>query len=88
MEPWADKIIQSIDSKTINILDVSNGITLFKEEHEHDEEHDEDEDITENDHAHEGDGHNHEYDPHIWTSPVIAKKMVEIRRQLSLINLS
>ncbi len=80
MEPWADKIIQSTDSDTINILDVSNGITLVKEEHEHDEdghgdEHEgDDADSTE---VHGGDGHNHEYDPHIWTSPVIAKKMVD-----------
>lgn len=81
MEPWAEKIIQSTDSDTINILDVSNGITLFKEDHEHDEEeHDEDEhteDDIDNSEEHGGDGHNHEYDPHIWTSPVIAKKMVD-----------
>lgn len=81
MEPWAEKIIQSTNSDTINILDVSNGITLFKEDHEHDEEeHDEDEhteDDIDNSEEHGGDGHNHEYDPHIWTSPVIAKKMVD-----------
>lgn len=83
MEPWAEKIIQSIDSDAINILDVSNGITLVKEEHEHDhdEEPEHDEEEHEQDEAeieeHGGDGHNHEYDPHIWTSPVIAKKMVD-----------
>lgn len=87
MEPWAEKLIQSTDSDTINILDVSNGITLAKEEHEHEhdeEEHEEDDpghDAEEQEHdendEHGGDGHNHEYDPHIWTSPVIAKKMVD-----------
>ncbi len=84
MEPWAERIIQSIDSSTVNVLDVSSGIALVKEEHDHD--HDEDEhhdgEPDEGEHEHEeevhgGDGHNHEYDPHIWTSPVIAIKMVD-----------
>ena len=111
MEPWADRIIQSIESEKLNILDVSNGITLVKEEHEHeDEDHehedenhehedenheheDEDHEHEDEDHEHEDadhehedtdheheneeHGHSHEYDPHIWTSPVIAKKMVD-----------
>lgn len=88
MEPWADKIIQSIDSDTVNILDVSSGIPLDKEEHEHEhdehDEHDEHENEEHEDEEHEDEsiaegevGHNHEYDPHIWTSPVIAKKMVD-----------
>lgn len=98
MEPWADKIIQSSDNEDIHILDVSNGITLVKEEHDHDHEHDEDhdheheeneeneehedyEDHEDHDHEHEEheehEGHSHEYDPHIWTNPVMAKKMVD-----------
>lgn len=76
MEPWAEKIIQSTDSDTINILDVSSGITLVKEEHDHDEEEHAEDDMDDSE-EHGGDGHNHEYDPHIWTSPVIAKKMVD-----------
>jgi zinc transport system substrate-binding protein len=76
MEPWAEKIIQSTDSDSINILDVSNGITLEKEEHEHEEDEYEEDEI-ENSGEHGGDEHNHEYDPHIWTSPVMAKKMVD-----------
>ena len=88
MEPWADKIIQSVESEKLNILDVSNGITLVKEEHDHEHDHEdhehEDENHEDEDHEHEEDehedeehGHSHEYDPHIWTSPVIAKKMVD-----------
>lgn len=83
MEPWADKIIKSADSDTINILDVSRDITLVKEEHEHDhdeEDHDHEEheyDHSDEEHEHSEGGHSHEYDPHIWTSPVIAKKMVD-----------
>ncbi|WP_312813390.1 metal ABC transporter substrate-binding protein [Sedimentibacter sp.] len=71
MEPWADRIIQSIENEKLNILDVSNGITLVKEEHDHEHE------DTDHEHENEEHGHSHEYDPHIWTSPVIAKKMVD-----------
>ena len=92
MEVWAEKIIKSIDSDIINILDVSNGIALVKEEHDHEhdedeehehidehehEEHDNIDDHEHEEHGEEGHVHSHEYDPHIWTSPVIAKKMVD-----------
>jgi len=66
MEPW----------------DASSGITLVKEEHDYDHDEHHDGELDEDEHEHEeevhgGDGHNHEYDPHIWTSPVIAIKMVD-----------
>ncbi|MDF2949872.1 MAG: hypothetical protein K0R07_1916 [Sedimentibacter sp.] len=82
MEPWADKIIQSIDSDTVNILDVSSGIPLDKDEHEQGHDEDDEHENEEHEEEHENEehgeeGHNHEYDPHIWTSPVIAKKMVD-----------
>lgn len=67
MEPWANTIIESIDNKDVKVLDVSKGITLEKDGHhqdEHEEEHKEHEE------------HNHEIDPHIWTSPINAMKMV------------
>ena len=68
METWASKIIASLE-KNVNILDVSTGIKLTKteEEHEGEEEHEDE---------HE-DEHEHIYDPHIWTSPVNAKIMVQ-----------
>lgn len=61
MEIWAERIIESLESDDVTILDVSKGITLVKNEEE------------ENDLV----GHYHEYDPHIWTSPVMAKTMAE-----------
>lgn len=66
METWAADIIKSLERKT-DILDVSKGIDLVKEEHNH-EEHDHEEHNKE---------HEHIYDPHIWTSPVNAMIMVE-----------
>lgn len=65
MEPWAEKIIESIDTSKVDILDISKNITLAKAE-EHEEE----------DHQEEKDEHHHEYDPHIWTSPINAITMV------------
>lgn len=63
METWAARIIKSLE-KNVNILDVSKGIKL--EQTEEDEEQEAGHDT-----------HNHVYDPHIWTSPVMAGKMVE-----------
>lgn len=68
MEVWVEEILGSIE-KSINVLDVSKGIELVKMEEEHNQE-DIDEDKESNA------SHNHVYDPHIWTSPVIAKQMV------------
>lgn len=70
METWAAKIIKSLE-KDVDVLDVSKGITVIKtedEEHGHEDEEDA--------HDHEEHEHDHVYDPHIWTSPVNAKIMV------------
>lgn len=87
METWAQTIIDSLDD-SVMVVDVSEGITLEKEEdyfvdeHDHDAddgEHDHDHDDADDDehHTHSHEGHTHEYDPHIWTSPVYAMQMVE-----------
>lgn len=82
MEPWAHKIIESVDSEQVKVLDVSQGIPLLapneEDEHEHeDEDHDHDHEAEVEGHEHsEDDGHHHTYDPHIWTSPQNAKIMV------------
>lgn len=85
MEQWAHTMIESIDSNSVYVLDVSNDVSLLApnqteacedHEHDHDEEdgHSHDE---ENEHSHdEEDGHYHAYDPHIWTSPKNAMIMV------------
>jgi zinc transport system substrate-binding protein len=65
LESWANDIVSDIDKDKTYVLDVSEGIHLVKE----DEEHYHDEDNEEE--------HRHEYDPHIWTSPVIAMQMVD-----------
>ena len=52
--------IRDRTSDDVTVVDASQGIQL-------DASHEEDED---------GDGHDHAYDPHIWTSPVLAQQMV------------
>lgn len=66
LESWANDIVGDIDTDKTHVLDVSSGIQLVKEEDEH---HHDDEDGDEH--------HHHEYDPHIWTSPVIAMQMAD-----------
>lgn len=76
MEAWAATIINSLDD-SVTVLDVSEGITLAKDEHEHhhhDEQHDDHDGEILFGGAH--DDHHHEYDPHIWTCPVNAITMV------------
>lgn len=64
MEGWVSGILDNAASDSLTVLDVSKGIELDVEgEDGHDH--------------HANDGHQHEYDPHIWTSPVLAKQMVE-----------
>ena len=65
MESWAQSIIDGIENKNMKILDVSKNIELDRGEDDDHKGHSEEI------------GHNHEYDPHIWTSPINAKVMVD-----------
>lgn len=69
MEAWAKSIIDGIDNKDVKILDVSKNIHLDEVEDEHNH--------SEDSHENEELGHDHDYDPHIWTSPINAKVMVD-----------
>lgn len=77
MEEWFKKIRESLALDENKIVDASKGIELIKSGHDEDEhdEHDEDDEHDEHDeHDHH---HHHLYDPHIWTSPKLAKVMCE-----------
>ena len=71
MEPWSDKIANSITSDT-KVLDASKNINLINEE-QFEEEHNTT-DINEEEHDN---SHHHEYDPHIWLNPQNAIGMVK-----------
>lgn len=70
MEQWAAQLVPALEDEGIGVIDLSQCVTLLSEEEEN--EHSEEE---EHEHGHEE--HHHTYDPHIWTSPVNAMKMVE-----------
>ena len=66
MEPWAERIVQSLDNKKLVVVDASLGVALQKEpDHEDHDEHG-------NTHH-----HHHEYDPHIWLDLSLAQRMVD-----------
>ena len=71
MEPWSDKIANSITSDT-KVLDASKNINLINEE-QFEEEHNTT-DINEEEHDN---SHHNEYDPHIWLNPQNAIGMVK-----------
>lgn len=80
MEPWVAGIVENMEGTPL-VADLSQGIKLCADEHHHHEE----TIVTEDGHPHDDavtednnhDGHSHEYNPHIWTSPVLAMRMVE-----------
>jgi zinc transport system substrate-binding protein len=75
MEPWVEKLLQGIDTRRINIIDASRGITLISGLHRHDNI-----EKTGFNHDHES-RHPHEHqggpDPHIWLDFSNAGKMVD-----------
>ena len=71
MEPWSDKIANSITSNT-QVLDASKNINLINEE-QFEKEHD----IVDNNEEESDNSHHHEYDPHIWLNPQNAIGMVK-----------
>ena len=70
MEPWADKIINSVKNKNLIVGNASAGIDLMKVEHHH---HHKEEHHHDNNSSH----HEHNFDPHIWLDPTLAAKMVD-----------
>lgn len=69
MEIWAERILEGMDNPKGRILDVSKGINLETTENIEGVHHHDDEDGEE-------EHHGHQYDPHIWTDPILAKVMV------------
>lgn len=63
MEPWMEKIIKSIDTNKVKVIDSSIGITLLKSTdiHSHHKHH----------------NNNNEADPHIWLDFENAQKMID-----------
>lgn len=72
MEHWVDTVLASLENKDLVAVEASQGITL-RPGHEEEEEQEEagSEQGEEDDHDHG------QYDPHVWLSPLNAKKEME-----------
>jgi len=61
-EGWVDKLVQTIDSDSLIVVDASSGVELLEAK----------------DHIHDhGHAQEHQVDPHIWLDPIRAKKQAE-----------
>ena len=68
MEHWAEAVLKSLKNKNLTVAEASSGITLMKG-HEHEEGESQEAESEEHEHG--------EFDPHVWLSPVNAKKEME-----------
>jgi len=68
MEMWADKLVKSISSEKLKVVEASSGVSLIKLEDREEGEYG----------KHEGEEDNHgDYDPHVWLDPMRALKQAE-----------
>ncbi|HEY0826552.1 MAG TPA: zinc ABC transporter substrate-binding protein, partial [Bacilli bacterium] len=81
-EGWVDDFLKGLekDSK-LEAIEASRGVELIdatEEEHEEEGHEEEGENHAEEGNGHEEDGDDHgQYDPHVWVSPLSAKKLAE-----------
>lgn len=68
IEPWADKLIGSINNKNLLVVEASNGVKLLKNQGK-EERHESD--------FHEGEYNHGNYDSHVWLDPTNALKQAE-----------
>lgn len=75
LEPWLESVVESLENKDLVLIEATKGMELMEgsdHEHDHDEKDHDEEDHDEEDHDHPV------LDPHVWTSPVLAKQQMEI----------
>lgn len=84
-DAWMKGILDSIDTSRMTILSMMDIVDVVREEikegmeHDHEDDHEHGyEDDHEDDHDHEdGDHQDTEYDEHVWTSPINAKRITQ-----------
>jgi len=70
MEPWVSDMLDTLTTEQLQILDVSENVTLLKSDETDEDHHDDDE-------THETEDEHGAYDPHIWLDPQNAMIMVD-----------
>lgn len=74
MEHWVEDVLASLDNQSLVTVEASYGIALLEGHHHHHEDEEEAEHEHEDEHEHEEGGG---YDPHVWLSPLNAKREME-----------
>lgn len=75
MEHWVDTVLGSLENQKLVTVEASEGLTLLPG---HDEEEEDEEADAESHEEADDDEHEHgQYDPHVWLSPLNAKKEME-----------
>jgi len=70
LEPWVNKIVESLEAQTLLVVNTSDGIVpSYGYSHEHDDDDD--------DHDDDDDDHNDLPDPHVWLDPLLALHQAE-----------
>jgi zinc transport system substrate-binding protein len=67
MEHWVDKVLASLKTEKLIVVEASEEIELIEGHHDEEEAHEEDD-------PHDEEGH----DPHVWLNPLYAKKQMEM----------
>ena len=70
LEPWVNKVIESLGAETLMVINTSDGIEPL---YGYVDDHDDDDD----DHDDDEDDHNDLPDPHVWLDPILALHQAE-----------
>lgn len=76
-ETWVEKVLEGVDTEKVRVINMMDHVDVKEEEIVEGMQDDEHEEDYDDGHGHE-EGEEVEYDEHIWTSPVIAQKLVEV----------
>lgn len=71
MEHWTEEVLDSLDNRSLKVVEAARGISLIKGADEHGEDPDEDKDHDKDEHDEDG------HDPHVWLNPLNAKAEME-----------
>lgn len=78
MEPWANKVVSSVDNDKTLIKDVSTNLVLLSgKDNDECECCDEESCSCHDSHENCHHKHHHEYDPHVWLNPQLAAVMID-----------
>jgi zinc transport system substrate-binding protein len=78
MEHWVDKVLASLKTEKLIVVEASQEIELLEGHHD---DHDEEKEHEEEEQHDEEEDHEEGHDPHVWLNPLYAKKQMEMIKQ-------